>query len=164
LDGLNAQTQDIQARAYLAAGNISKFVETLKLPKLSADETNEQYQDRINSIISQIESGDLTELPKELQEYAALIYDTFYSARTSVVNSMISAVGGGNGRIKVTDANKAYLEKLKDTHGDWFTGDIPNVGDYVVVSAQELGETAEQFMNVIVGTFETTEEKINALS
>jgi len=89
-------------------------------------------------------SGNINNLPQELKKYSSIIYETYQSINESIANSMISALGDDNGLIKVTETNKAALEKIKAAHKDWLSGDT-TIGSYVTVAAENLSESAAEF-------------------
>jgi len=76
---------------------------------------------------------------------------------------MISAIGGDNGLIKVTETNKEILDKIISKHGDWLSGET-TIGSYVTISAENLLNSAEDFRKFIVSSFETEADQIKALT
>lgn len=148
---LEEYIKQTQAISQLKSGDIKGFLSTIGIQ--ATDE-----------LINQILSGDISNLDSNLKEYAGLIYDTFHAVRGQVVNSLIASVGGnGSNLIKVTDTNKQLLTDIMAEGRGWITGDI-TVGNYVTIAAEKLMTDAEKFQEYIALSFETTSEKIKALS
>lgn len=124
---------------YLTSGNISEFLKSTKAIKDpinyidQVDSSIEDFDSRLiaaaeimqqeeQKLTSWIISGYVDELPEELQQYASLIYNTFHSVSSTVANSIISGLEGGETNILVTGINKQALQEAKDA--GWIKGEV----------------------------------------
>ena len=171
-------TRDQTARAYLSNGNITGFVHTLddEYFRKRADEIRKasikggsyqiSEQDALeqarNEVADIIASGDLDNLPENLQKYAGLIYDTYHSVHSSIANAMIASINGnGSNIIKVTEANAKELARLQEK--GWIKEGAITVDGYVTIAAEKLNSSAGEFLQYVVESFETEAEQIKAL-
>lgn len=159
-------------------------ISTREIAQIMADEYNATIQSISDEeralLISAITSGNLDGLTDEqreqLAEYEGLIYDTYANVSKTVYNSMITAVKGGESKIKITDTNKGLLQRLaKDglvTFGaeDYVkdeTGKITDelltgaLGKFDVKAIADLSE--EQWANYVNAEIENREERIKLL-
>ena len=128
--------KDQQARTLLSTGRVNEFVD-LTLDKQSFENSTltNKYLDKLKQfsggieyqgmreaaaesaraeLIQRISSGNVTNLPAELQKYAKLIYDTYNKIRSSIADEMLAQVSsGGNTPIFVTETNKNVLAELR---------------------------------------------------
>jgi len=74
----------------------------------------------------------------------------FKDVYSSIADSMISAVGGGNKKITITETNIDAIKKLGKDHSEWFEGyinfDNLKVGNTVSLSAEQLAKDSEGFI------------------
>ena len=135
-----------------------------QLKKEHEEEIQRRAEQYAQEQIELAQAGKFSEITSDIvKQDAAFLYDTYHSINESITNSMISAIGGDNGLIKVTETNKEALDKIISKHGDWLSGKT-TIGSYVTVSAENLLNSAEDFRKLIVSSFDTEADQIKALT
>ena len=147
LDTGEQYAKDMFARAALENGQINQFISLL-----FGD--NFDYVDAVKEAIL---SGDVSSIdgltPEQkalISQYQSAVEKMFKDVYSSIADSMISAVGGGNKKITITETNIDAIKKLGKDHSEWFEGyinfDNLKVGNTVSLSAEQLAKDSEGFI------------------
>ena len=165
-------TKDQKARTYLSNGNIQGFldtalggreaiIESLNHDQLwdhkTYDEISKEADIRYEDLINRIASGNTSNLPANLQQYAKLIADTYRSTEKSVTDAMFKAVTGGTSTIWANDKNLNVLQQFADK--GWLKADTVEKNKEYEFDAEKLKQSETEFKNWIQTANLTAEER-----